>query len=126
MRISDWSSDVCSSDLAPLHLPPLRFHHLWIFMNVTVFGSGYVGLVTAACLADVGNHVVCVDVDQNKIATLKAGRCPFYEPGIEALLVRNAGAGRLGFTNAAPAGVPPGEINLNAGRKTPPAHWSGD
>src|SRR3546814_6811503 len=47
--------------LAPLHLPPLRFHHLWIFMNVTVFGSGYVGLVTAACLADVGNHVVCVD-----------------------------------------------------------------
>jgi UDPglucose 6-dehydrogenase len=58
-------------------------------MNVTVFGSGYVGLVTAACLADAGNRVVCVDVDAARVATLQAGHCPFYEPGVDALLVRN-------------------------------------
>src|SRR3546814_8841092 len=79
MRISDWSSDVCSSDL-----------------------------------------------DQNKIATLKAGRCPFYEPGIEALLVRNAGAGRLDFTTDAPAGVAHGEIIFIAVGTPPQEDGSAD
>ena len=51
-------------------------------MRITVFGSGYVGLVTGACLADVGNHVLCVDIDDAKIEGLKAGRIPIYEPGL--------------------------------------------
>ncbi|WP_028008005.1 UDP-glucose dehydrogenase family protein [Solimonas flava] len=95
-------------------------------MNVTVFGSGYVGLVTAACLADVGNHVVCVDVDPEKIATLKAGHCPFYEPGIDALLVRNAKAGRLGFTTDAAEGVAHGEIIFIAVGTPPQEDGSAD
>lgn len=95
-------------------------------MNVTVFGSGYVGLVTAACLADVGNHVLCIDVDQNKIATLKAGHCPFYEPGIDTLLVRNAKAGRLDFTTDAPAGIAHGEIIFIAVGTPPQEDGSAD
>ncbi|MGH8443912.1 MAG: UDP-glucose dehydrogenase family protein [Solimonas sp.] len=95
-------------------------------MKVTVFGSGYVGLVTAACLADVGNHVLCVDVDPDKIATLKAGHCPFYEPGIEALLVRNAKAGRLDFTIDAKQGVDHGEIIFIAVGTPPQEDGSAD
>jgi len=52
-------------------------------LNITIFGTGYVGLVTGACLADVGNTVLCVDVDQGKIERLKKGEVPFYEPGLE-------------------------------------------
>ncbi len=55
-------------------------------MRVTIFGSGYVGLVTGACLADAGNHVICVDVDQNKIERLNAGEVPIHEPGLDALI----------------------------------------
>ncbi|HVH32696.1 MAG TPA: UDP-glucose 6-dehydrogenase, partial [Tahibacter sp.] len=90
-------------------------------MNVTVFGTGYVGLVTGTCLAEMGNTVVCVDVDAGKIARLKQGRIPIYEPGLEELVLANHAAGRLAFTtDAAPAiahgevifiavGTPPGE-----------------
>ncbi|MEW8368014.1 MAG: UDP-glucose/GDP-mannose dehydrogenase family protein [Candidatus Thiodiazotropha taylori] len=67
-------------------------------MKVTVFGSGYVGLVTGACLAEVGNDVVCMDVDSNKIDMLLRGEIPIYEPGLEAMVERNAQAGRLSFT----------------------------
>ncbi|MCG8010845.1 MAG: UDP-glucose/GDP-mannose dehydrogenase family protein, partial [Candidatus Thiodiazotropha weberae] len=62
-------------------------------MKVTVFGSGYVGLVTGACLAEVGNDVVCMDVDSNKIDMLNRGEIPIYEPGLEAMVERNAQAG---------------------------------
>lgn len=95
-------------------------------MNITVFGSGYVGLVTAACLADVGNRVLCVDVDPEKIATLKAGHCPFYEPGIDNLLVRNAKAGRLDFTTEAARGVAHGEIIFIAVGTPPQEDGSAD
>ncbi|NKF21879.1 UDP-glucose dehydrogenase family protein [Solimonas marina] len=95
-------------------------------MKVTVFGSGYVGLVTAACLADVGNHVVCVDVDAKKIETLKAGHCPFYEPGVDDLLVRNAKAGRLDFTTSAADGVAHGEIIFIAVGTPPQEDGSAD
>ncbi|NGY04517.1 UDP-glucose dehydrogenase family protein [Solimonas terrae] len=95
-------------------------------MNVTVFGSGYVGLVTAACLAEVGNHVLCVDVDPDKIATLKAGHCPFYEPGIESLLTRNAAANRLDFTTDAATGVAHGEIIFIAVGTPPQEDGSAD
>jgi UDPglucose 6-dehydrogenase len=67
-------------------------------MRLTIFGSGYVGLVTGACMADVGNHVVCVDIDVDKIDRLNAGEVPIYEPGLDELIKRNSAAGRLEFT----------------------------
>jgi UDPglucose 6-dehydrogenase len=67
-------------------------------MKVTVIGSGYVGLVTGACLAEMGNHVVCLDIDPEKIAMLQRGRVPIHEPGLSEMVVRNAAAGRLSFT----------------------------
>ena len=67
-------------------------------MKITVFGSGYVGLVTGACLADVGNQVMCMDVDQSKIERLKQGIIPIYEPGLEEMVKDNMAAGRLHFT----------------------------
>ena len=70
-------------------------------MRVTIFGSGYVGLVTGACLADAGNHVVCVDVDAAKIECLRRGEVPIHEPGLEALIRRTAEAGRVDFTTDA-------------------------
>lgn len=67
-------------------------------MKVTVFGSGYVGLVTGACLAEVGNDVICVDIDEAKIDRLNNGKIPIYEPGLEKIIKENFAAGRLGFT----------------------------
>ncbi|MGH8556249.1 MAG: UDP-glucose dehydrogenase family protein [Methylococcales bacterium] len=67
-------------------------------MNISIFGSGYVGLVSAACLAEVGNHVVCVDIDANRIARLNNGEVPIHEPGLDGLLERNIESGRLVFT----------------------------
>lgn len=67
-------------------------------MRITVIGSGYVGLVAGACLANVGNDVVCADIDAGKVARLTAGEVPFYEPGLEGLVQENVAAGRLRFT----------------------------
>ena len=67
-------------------------------MKVTVIGTGYVGLVSGTCLADVGNDVLCLDVNADKIAMLKAGGIPIYEPGLEAMVKSNVAAGRLRFT----------------------------
>ena len=67
-------------------------------MHVSVIGAGYVGLVTAACLADVGNVVVCVDVDAGKIEKLNRSQIPIYEPGLNQLVERNAAVGRLRFS----------------------------
>jgi UDPglucose 6-dehydrogenase len=66
-------------------------------MRVAVFGSGYVGLVTGACLAEVGNHVTCVDVNREKILALRSGIIPIYEPGLDAIIARNTSAGRIRF-----------------------------
>ena len=74
-------------------------------MRITIFGSGYVGLVTGACLADAGNHVLCVDVDERKTAMLQRGEVPIHEPGLDALIKRNVDAGRLRFTTNAEEGV---------------------
>jgi UDPglucose 6-dehydrogenase len=67
-------------------------------MRVSIIGTGYVGLVTGACLADVGNHVLCLDVDERKIAMLKAGDIPIFEPGLKEIVRANAASGRLAFT----------------------------
>ncbi|MCK2184326.1 UDP-glucose dehydrogenase family protein [Halomonas getboli] len=74
-------------------------------MKITIFGSGYVGLVTGACLAEVGHEVMCVDVDADKVARLSQGEVPIYEPGLESLIHQNLDAGRLHFTNDAKAAV---------------------
>lgn len=74
-------------------------------MNITIFGSGYVGLVTGACMAEMGNHVVCVDIDATKIARINLGDVPIYEPRLDDYLQRNREAGRLEFTTDAAQGV---------------------
>ena len=74
-------------------------------MNVCMVGTGYVGLVTGACLADFGMHVVCVDKDQAKIAALQSGRMPIYEPGLEQLVSKNERSGRLRFTTDLKSGI---------------------
>ena len=88
-------------------------------MKVTVFGAGYVGLVTGACLSEMGNHVLCVDVDPRKIKMLNDGGVPIHEPGLEALIKRNRAAGRLQFTTDAPAAVGHGTLQF-IGVGTPP------
>jgi UDPglucose 6-dehydrogenase len=74
-------------------------------MRLSVFGGGYVGLVTAACLAEVGHRVLVCDIDPGRIEGLKAGRLPIWEPGLEPLVVRNAASGRLSFTTSAAEAV---------------------
>jgi len=88
-------------------------------MKVTVFGSGYVGLVTGACLAQMGNHVVCLDVDARKIERLQQGDIPIHEPGLDGLVKANAAAGRLQFTTDAAAAVAHGTL-IFIGVGTPP------
>ena len=83
-------------------------------MRITIFGSGYVGLVTGACLADAGNHVVCVDVDPAKVARLKRGDVPIQEPGLEEVIRRNQAKGRLEFTGDAAAAVAQGLCQIIA------------
>ncbi|MDP3620168.1 MAG: UDP-glucose/GDP-mannose dehydrogenase family protein [Ramlibacter sp.] len=83
-------------------------------MQVTVIGTGYVGLVTGTCLADLGNHVMCVDIDPQKIAQLNAGQVPIYEPGLKELIQDNVASGRLTFTTEITAAVEFGEIQFIA------------
>jgi UDPglucose 6-dehydrogenase len=79
-------------------------------MNLCIIGSGYVGLVSGACFAEVGHNVICVDNDQRKVDALTAGRIPIYEPGLEELVQRNVSAHRLHFTNSIAQGVDPSEV----------------
>jgi UDPglucose 6-dehydrogenase len=95
-------------------------------MRITIFGSGYVGLVTGACLADAGNQVVCVDIDERKIAMLKAGEVPIHEPGLDAIVRRNFEAGRLRFTTDAQEGVRHGLYQMIAVGTPPDEDGSAD
>ncbi|HEY4581310.1 MAG TPA: UDP-glucose/GDP-mannose dehydrogenase family protein [Lysobacter sp.] len=79
-------------------------------MRVTIFGTGYVGLVTGTCLADVGHDVVCVDIDEGKVAALQHGEIPIFEPGLAPMVRANHAAGRLEFTTDAAAAIARGEV----------------
>ncbi|HUQ68106.1 MAG TPA: UDP-glucose/GDP-mannose dehydrogenase family protein [Planctomycetaceae bacterium] len=79
-------------------------------MRVVMIGTGYVGLVTGTCLADSGNEVTCVDINEKKIAGLNRGEMPIYEPGLQELVVRNAKSGRLKFTTDLAAAVKPAQL----------------
>lgn len=79
-------------------------------MKITIFGAGYVGLVTGACLADVGHDVMCVDVDASKVENLRQGIIPIYEPGLEDIVLRSVNKGSLRFTTSAKGGVEFGEV----------------
>src|SRR3954470_6191461 len=95
-------------------------------MNVTVVGTGYVGLVTGACLADAGNSVFCLDLDERKIGLLKQGKIPIFEPGLEAIVQRNEQAGRLRFSTDVPASVAHGELQIVAVGTPPGEDGSAD
>ena len=88
-------------------------------MNITVVGTGYVGLVTGTCFAETGNHVICVDIDKQKVERMRAGKVPIYEPGLEVLFERNTKQGRLKFTTNLERAVEQAEIIFLA-LPTPP------
>lgn len=79
-------------------------------MNVTMFGTGYVGLVTGACFAESGNDVICVDIDEAKIEALRQGEIPIFEPGLAEIVRQNVAAGRLSFTTDPRVGIEPAEV----------------
>lgn len=95
-------------------------------MKITVCGSGYVGLVTGACLSEMGNHVVCLDVDEKKIAVLQGGGLPIHEPGLQEMVARNARAGRLQFTTDIDHAVAHGAIQFIAVGTPPGKDGSAD
>jgi len=95
-------------------------------MKLTVIGTGYVGLVSGACLADVGNDVLCVDVDPKKIATLQAGGIPIYEPGLKEIVASNVAAGRLRFTTNIEESVAFGDVQMIAVGTPPGEDGSAD
>ncbi|MEZ0309387.1 MAG: UDP-glucose/GDP-mannose dehydrogenase family protein [Ramlibacter sp.] len=95
-------------------------------MKLTVVGTGYVGLVTGACLAEVGNDVLCLDLDARKIATLEAGGIPIYEPGLQDMVQRNVAAGRLSFTTDVARAVAFGEVQFIAVGTPPDEDGSAD
>ncbi len=95
-------------------------------MKITVVGTGYVGLVSGACLAEVGNNVMCLDLDSQKIATLNQGGIPIYEPGLEDMVKRNVAAGRLQFTTDIEAAVTHGKIQFIAVGTPPDEDGSAD
>ncbi|HMO41185.1 MAG TPA: UDP-glucose/GDP-mannose dehydrogenase family protein [Saprospiraceae bacterium] len=88
-------------------------------MNIAVIGTGYVGLVTGTCFAETGNHVICVDINEDKVNRLRQGEIPIYEPGLDVLFERNTRQGRLKFTTDLSEGIAPAEVIFLA-LPTPP------
>lgn len=95
-------------------------------MRVTIYGTGYVGLITGACFAEVGNDVLCVDIDADKVALLNRGEIPIYEPGLEEIVLRNREAGRLKFTTDTKEGVEHGLFQFIAVGTPPGEDGSAD
>ncbi|RDS86438.1 UDP-glucose dehydrogenase family protein [Dyella psychrodurans] len=95
-------------------------------MKVTIFGTGYVGLVTGACLAEMGNHVVCVDIDEDKVSRLNRGEIPIFEPGLEPIVRRNHANGQLQFTTEAASAIAHAQIIFIAVGTPPDEDGSAD
>ena len=95
-------------------------------MQIAVVGTGYVGLVTGACFAETGNHVICVDIDANKVDRLKKGEVPIYEPGLDIIFERNTKQGRLSFTTNLPEAIKDATIIFLALPTPPGADGSAD
>src|SRR2546423_5354075 len=95
-------------------------------MKLTIIGTGYVGLVTGTCFAEVGHQVICVDSDANKVEVLRAGKMPIYEPGLDELVHKNVAAGRLRFTTSTPEGVEKSDVIFIAVPTPPMADGSVD
>ena len=95
-------------------------------MKITVIGTGYVGLVTGACLAEMGNQVVCLDLDAQRIAALNRGEMPIHEPGLGDVVARNAQAGRLRFTTDIDTAVAHGLLQFIAVGTPPSEDGSAD
>ena len=95
-------------------------------MKITAIGTGYVGLVSGTCLADVGNDVLCLDVDQRKIDSLLKGIIPIFEPGLQDMVKRNVNAGRLRFTTDVAAATAFGQIQFIAVGTPPDEDGSAD
>ena len=95
-------------------------------MQVTIFGTGYVGLVTGTCLAEVGNDVVCVDIDASKVDRLNRGEVPIFEPGLDDLVAANRAAGRLRFTTDAAMAIAHGKVIFIAVGTPPDEDGSAD
>src|SRR5690606_4917054 len=88
-------------------------------MNISIIGTGYVGLVTGTCFAETGNQVNCIDINEDKIKQLRAGKTPIYEPGLENLLERNIKENRITFTTSLQEGIKGAQIIFLA-LPTPP------
>jgi UDPglucose 6-dehydrogenase len=97
-----------------------------LYMKITIIGTGYVGLVTGACLADVGNDVFCLDLDQRKIDLINGGGMPIHEPGLDEIVARNRAAGRLHFSTDIAKSVAHGEIQFIAVGTPPDEDGSAD
>src|SRR5580700_11217025 len=95
-------------------------------MKLSIIGTGYVGLVTGACFAEVGHNVVCVDRDEAKVEVLRSGRMPIYEPGLDELVKKNVAAGRLSFTSSTKEGVEKSDVIFIAVPTPPQADGSVD
>src|SRR3954470_1458344 len=95
-------------------------------MKITIIGTGYVGLVTGACLAELGNNVFCLDVDQRKIDVLNDGGIPIHEPGLADIVTRNRASGRLTFSTDVAAAVAHGDIQFIAVGTPPDEDGSAD
>src|SRR5690349_20131561 len=95
-------------------------------MNLTIIGTGYVGLVTGTCFAEVGHNVICVDCDAEKVRLLQEGGMPIYEPGLEELIHKNTAAGRLQFTTSTREGVEKSDVIFIAVPTPPLADGSVD
>ena len=95
-------------------------------MNIVIVGSGYVGLVTGACLAEKGQHVTCVDISESRIEGLKRGVVPIYEPGLDEIIDRNAKVGRLEFTTSLPDAMKKAQVYCIAVGTPPDEDGSAD
>src|SRR4051812_32029364 len=117
---------VARAPVSGLSFPTVRGAPQGDFVNITVIGSGYVGLVAGACLAETGNSVICADVDAGKIEGLQRNVLPIYEPGLDSLVERNQAARRLSFTTDIATAIAAAEVVFIAVGTPPDEDGSAD